>query len=178
MRASPMHVVFAIILVGSLVAKDRTTDVLIESSNLEPAVMRAARSHGWALRDYTTIADTDVPALVFHAAGCAQPMLVVLLSVAFDQEPVVRSAREPGYVLRYVYIGRTWDEPRRLAVFVERLKYAALAVFGLTPYVPSSHVLLVEAPPDCQVADDVDWRTVWSRDDSSARGADTEEAAR
>src|SRR6266849_10602478 len=73
MRASPMHVVFAIILVGSLVAKDRTTDVLIESSNLEPAVMRAARSHGWALRDYTTIADTDVPALVFHAAGCAQP---------------------------------------------------------------------------------------------------------
>jgi hypothetical protein len=40
-------------------------------------------------------------------------------------EPAVRSAREPGYALRYVYIERSWEEPPRLAIFVERIKYSA-----------------------------------------------------
>ena len=43
MRAWPLHFVFALILVGSLAAKARTTDVLDESS-LEPATIRVARS--------------------------------------------------------------------------------------------------------------------------------------
>jgi hypothetical protein len=39
-------------------------------------------------------------------------------------------------VLRYVYIDRSWDKADRLAVVAERVKYAVLAVFGLTQYVP------------------------------------------
>jgi hypothetical protein len=156
------------ILVGSLVAKSGSTDVLSKNRNLESAVMHVARSYGWAFRDYTTIGDTDLPTLVFEAPGCAQPVLVALLLVAFDQEPMVRSAREPGYALRYFYIDHAWDAPHRLAVFLERTKYAALAVFGLTPYVPSPDILLVESPLNCRVADDVDWRVLWSRDSSSA----------
>ena len=35
-----------------------------------------------------------------------RPILVILLSVTFDQERVAGSAREPGYVLGYVYIDR------------------------------------------------------------------------
>jgi hypothetical protein len=54
-------------------------------------------------------------------------VLVVLLLLTFEQEPVVRSAREQGDVLRYVYIDRIWDKPDRRAFFVERMKYAGLA---------------------------------------------------
>ena len=174
MRAWPLHVVFAIILVGSLAAKMRTTDVLVEKGDLEPAVTRVARLHGLTFREYVTIADTDVRALVFEAPGCSRPVLVVSLLVTFDQEPVVRSAREPHYALRYVYIDQTWDRPDRLAVFVERIKYAALATFGLTQYVPSWHLLLIEAPSHCQTADAIDWRIVWDRDYLKATGVSTE----
>jgi hypothetical protein len=55
-----LHVVFAIILVGSLAAKERTIDVLVDSGNLEPAPMRVARSQGLTFREYTAITDTDV----------------------------------------------------------------------------------------------------------------------
>jgi hypothetical protein len=171
MRAWPFQVVFAAILVGSLGAKYQTPDLLVESGSFEPAVIRVARAHGLAFRDYTTIGDTDIRALEFEAPGCALPIIVILLSVTFDQERVARSAREPGYSLRYVYIDRSWDKADRLAVVAERVKHAVLAVFGLTRYVPSWHLLLVESPERCQVPDDIGWRFAWSRDYLIATGA-------
>jgi hypothetical protein len=171
MRAWPSHVVFAAILVGSLAARDRTTDLVVESGNLEAAVIGVARAHGLTFREYTTIGGTDIRALVFEAPACTRPVAVVLLSATFDQERAARSAREPGYVLRYVYIEHSWDKADRLAVVAQRAKYAALAVFGLTRYVPSWHFLLVYAPGDCKTAIDIDWRRAWSRDDLAATEA-------
>ena len=163
MRAWPARVIFASLLVGSLAAKDRTTDVLVESGSLEPAVIRIAQSGGLAFRQRTTINGTDIPALVFDAAGCSQPVLVALLSLTLEEEPAIRSAREPGYALRYFYIERSWEDPPRVAVYVERIKYAALAVLGFTRFTPFRQVLLVESPPHCRVANDVDWPLVWRR---------------
>jgi hypothetical protein len=173
MRAWPLHVVFATILVGSLAAKERATDVVVDVDNdaLETAVTRVARSHGLAFREDVTVG--NLSALVFEAPGCSQPVLVIL-RVTFDYEPVMQSAREQGDVLRYVYIDRSWEKPDRLAFFVDRMKYAALATFGLTRYVPSGHLLLVEASPQCQAADAIDWRNVWNRDYVGATRADTE----
>jgi hypothetical protein len=159
-----VHLLFALILVGSVLTKTGTTDAVIKDRNLASAVMYAAQSHGWIFRDHTTINGTDISALAFAAPGCGQPVLVALLLAAFDQSPMVRSALETGYALRYFYIDRAWEAPDRLAVFLERARHLALAVFALTPYVPSRDVLLVEAPLDCQSAGDVDWRVVWERD--------------
>jgi hypothetical protein len=162
MKAWPVRVVLATMLVGSLAAKDRTTDLLTESRSLEPAAIRVAESAGLTFRQNTTIGGADIRALVFDAAGCSQPVLVALLSLTFEEVPAIRSAREPGYALRYIYIERSWEEPPRLAIFVERVKYAALAVLGFTQFTPFRQVLLVESPPHCPVANDVDWRFVWS----------------
>jgi hypothetical protein len=159
-----LHVVFAAILVGSLAVRDRTTDLIVESGNLEAAVIGVARAHGLTFREYTTIDGTDIRAVVFEAPACARPVAVVLLSTTFDQERAAQSAREPGYVLRYVYIDHSWDEADRLAVITQRAKYATLALLGLTRYVPSWHLLLVYAPADCKAAIDIDWRLAWSRD--------------
>jgi hypothetical protein len=175
MRAWPLHACFVIILMGSLAVRERTTDVFAESGSLEPAVLRVAHLYGLAFRERTTITDTDVPALVFDAPGCSRPVLVVSLLATFDQEPVVRSAHRQRAVLRYVYIERSWDRPRRLAVLAERMKYAVLAAFGLTRYVPSGYLLLVELPSSCSAATAIDWRDVWDRDYLlKAAGARTE----
>lgn len=165
MRAWLLHIVFGAILVGSLAAKDRNIDLLMESSILELAVKRVANSYGLVFRDYAMITDADIRALIYEAPGCTQPVRLVLELVTFDQEQqVARSAREPGYVLRYVYIGGSWDKADRLAVFTERVKYAALASFGLTPYVPSPYLLMVQSPATCAIVDRIDWRIAWRRD--------------
>jgi hypothetical protein len=163
MRPWTLHVVFAIILVGSLGARDLAGDVISERSSLEPAVIGVARSHGLVFHQNTNMGDTDVRALVFGSPECSRPVLITLLDNAFEQDLVSRSAREPGDVLRYVYIDRIWDKPDPLAFFIERVKYAALATFGLTRYLPSWHLLRVELPPQCKVANAIDWRMVWDR---------------
>jgi hypothetical protein len=166
MRAWPLHVVFATILAGSLAAKERAADVLVDldDTDRERAVTRVAQSHGLAFRDYATLPGTHDRALAFEAQGCPQPVLVVL-RVQFDAEALLSFAREQGDALRYVYIDRSWEKPDRLAFFVERMKYAALATFGLTRYVPSGHLLLVDSPSQCEaITDAIDWRNVWNRD--------------
>jgi hypothetical protein len=170
MRAWPLHVVFATLLAGSLAAKERSGDALVRHVNLEPAIIRVAGAQGLIFQNDVTLAGSSLRALEFEAPGCARPVLVAVLSVIIDLEPVLRSAREQGDALRYVYIGRSWERPDRLGIFVERLKYAALAPFGLTRYVPSQDLLMVEAPAQCHAADAVDWREVWDRHYLGAAG--------
>jgi hypothetical protein len=178
MRAWPLHLVFATILVGSVAAKERAAEVFdVDDATLEAAVKRVARSHDLAFREYTHLTGTGVSALAFEAPSCSRPLFVVV-RLNFDFDPFVRSAREQGDVIRYVYIDRSWEKPDRLALFVERMKYAALASLHLTPYVPSGRLLLVETPSRCQLADAVDWRNVWNRDYLGAIRAATEATPR
>jgi hypothetical protein len=167
MRVWPARILFAVLLVGSLAAKDRSIDLLPETRDLEPAVIRVAQAGGLAFRQKTTFAGTDIPVLTFAAADCSLPVLVTLLSLNLEEDPTIRSRREPGYALRYVYIERSWEEPSRLAVHVERVKYAALAMVHLTRYTPFRQVLLVETPPQCSIVDDVDWQEIWQATSSS-----------
>jgi hypothetical protein len=162
MRVWPARILFAGLLVGSLAAKDRSNDLAGKTPDLEPAVIRVAQAGGLAFRQKTTFAGTDIPVLIFDA-DCSLPVLVAPLSLTLEEDPTIRSSREPGYALRYVYIEHTWEEPPRLAVYVERIKYAALAMLHLTQYTPFRQVLLVETPPHCSAAGDVDWHGIWQR---------------
>ncbi|MGA8380572.1 MAG: hypothetical protein WB710_05540 [Stellaceae bacterium] len=173
MRAWPLHLVFGALLIGSLTAQQRTADTLVEidPGDLAAAVMRVAQSQGLTFLERET-AYGNVPALSFAAPGCSGPV-VVALQVNFDLAPFAQSsARKQGDVARYVYIDRSWERPNRLAFFIYRMKYAALATFGLTRYVPGGHLMLVDAPPDCQSAAKIDWSDVWNRDYVGAAQAD------
>jgi hypothetical protein len=82
-----------------------------------------------------------------------------------DQDALLQLADELDGMLRHVYIDRTWGQnPDRLAIYVERMKYAVLKALRLTRYVPDPRLLLVESPSQCHVADRIDWRNVWNRD--------------
>jgi hypothetical protein len=173
MRAWPLHLVFATILIGSVAAKERAAEVFdVDDATLEAAVKRIARSHDLAFQEYTILTGTNVSALAFEAPNCSRPLLVVV-RLNFDFEPFTRSAREQGDVVRYFYIDRSWEKPDRVAHFVQRIKYSVLGSLGLTSYVPSGRLLLVESSSRCPVADAIDWRNVWNRDYLVAVAADT-----
>jgi hypothetical protein len=178
MKAWPLHVVFATLLVGSLAANRRIPDMVdVGNPDLEPAVTRVASSNGLTFEGPATLPGTSFRALQFAAPGCARPVLVAS-NMSFDEEPVVRADRDPDDTSRFVYIGRSWEKPDRLAFFVERMKYAALATFGLTRYMPAAHLIVVEAPTGCAFVNTIDWRNVWNRDYFAAVQPDPEPAVR
>jgi hypothetical protein len=164
MSARLQHAAFAVILVGTLVARERVGDAVEDSPFMQPAVIRVAQSHGLVFSGYKSMTDAEFQVLTFAAPACAGPVLVDVLPVNFDQETLVGTPPPPDYGRRYVYIDHIWGKPNRPAVIVERARQAALAVLGLTRYVPSWHLLLVDAPLGCKAADAVDWRPVWDRD--------------
>ncbi len=164
MKLWSVHLVFGALLVGSLSAQQRGADNLSEIPLAEfaPAVTRIAEAQGLRLRGHMT-AFGNVPSLSFDMHGCPRPVTVVL-GVNFDIAPFVQAtARETGDMARYVYIGRSWGKPQRLAFFAYRMQYAVLATFGLSRYVPGGHLLLIEAPLDCRSIETLDWRNAWNR---------------
>jgi hypothetical protein len=159
-----LHMIFAVILVTSVAASERASDVLLKTQNLEAAVIHVAQSHGLKLLGKPTAKEL-VPTLMFEAPGCAQPLLVSLLSVTLDDEPLVRAVGEPDDVVRYIYLDRSWSVlPNPLAVFFEWKKHKALELFGLTPYVPVPYMLRLARPPGCDIVGRIDWQVVWRRD--------------
>jgi hypothetical protein len=163
MRAWAGFVLLGLLLIGSLAVRGTAVDLWADNDDLEPAIIRVAEAQGLTFRRHTSITDVDIRAIAFDAPNCLGAVLVIPLAVTFEQEPIMRSAREPHQARRYVYLDRSWDTPHRLAVFLERAKFAVLAAFGLTRYVPSRQLLLIEAPSGCEAAHSVNWRMVWDR---------------
>jgi hypothetical protein len=159
-----IHAVFGTILVCSLTVRVIIPDALVERGSVEPAVLKVAHSNGWAFREHETIADTGRQALIFETPRCSEPLRVILHSLTFEEEPATDVGSGQNYVQRYVYIDHTWNEPHRLAVWAQRIKYAVLAAFGATEYIPGWHLLEIDMPPNCPAAGAIDWRMVWSRD--------------
>jgi hypothetical protein len=179
MRVWLAHAIFAAILAGSLAAQGRAAGAPDDTPTLfEPAILSVARSHGLTLRESRTMPGMMSPTLIFEAPGCLKPVQVNLHLWTFEEQILTESAPQAGAIRRYVYLDRTWDAPDRLAVFVQRMKYRALATFGLTEYVPSQYFLLLEAPADCHVAEAIDWRSIWNREYLAAAQAKAEAAPR
>ena len=177
MWAWPLHVVFSAILLASLAGKERAVDVREAGDvTLQNTAARIGQSQGLDFREYVKVAG-NLPVVVFETPGCSGPVLVVA-HMFFEEESVMDFARERGDILHYIYIGRVWGKPNRLALLVERMKYAALASFGRTPSVPWGHLLLVASPPRCEIAAAVDWRNMWDRDYIAAIGADADARSR
>jgi hypothetical protein len=176
-KAWPLHLVFSTILLGSLASKGRAVDVLeVGDVTLQTAAARIGQSQGLDFREYVRVAG-NLPVVVFEASGCSGPVLVVA-HMFFEEESAMDFARERGDIMRYVYMDRVWNKPDRLALLAERMKYAVLASFGLTPYVPWGHLLLVASPPHCEIAAAIDWRNMWNRDYLETSRADPEAMTR
>jgi hypothetical protein len=164
MRVWAAHGVFAGILLASLAVQRRDTDARYDDASLlEPSILRIASSHGLTLQGYRAMGGNMPPALIFEAPGCVRPVQVNPLLSSFEEVSLMDDAPGQGYARRYIYFGASWDRPKPWAVFVQRMKYRALAMFGLSGYVPSKYLLRIEAPKNCEPARNIDWSSVWSR---------------
>jgi hypothetical protein len=115
------------------------------------------------LREYKKTSGMTSRTLVFEAPGCSQPVTVSARLSTFEEESLMEHDPVQGYTRRYIYFDRSWDTPEPRAAFAQRMKYSALAMFGLTEYVPSRYLILVEAPKNCRAAEAIDWRSAWKR---------------
>jgi len=162
MRILAVHALFAALLVGSLAARHRSADVLIGDLGLqEQAVFRIARSHGLILHERN---DSKLLFKVLEASGCSKPARITFRSITFEEEAILETAPDPGYVRRYFYISLNCDQVDSRAVSIERAKYGLLYTLGLTQYVPTRFLLQIEAPLHCSAIETIDWRPVWGRD--------------
>lgn len=164
MKAWPVHASFTALFVGTLAVRAVVPDVFNQSVSLAQSVLQVARSQGLSFQREEIIADTGRRALTFDAPGCTQPVRVIVRSLTFEEEPFTLLASERGYTHRYIYIDHVWNRPHRLAVWIQRIKYAVLAIFGQTQYVPAPYLLQVEVPSLCPIAGAIDWREAWRRD--------------
>ena len=173
MRTWAGHVVFAVVLIGSVAARERGADLPADDVRLlEPAIVRVAGSHGLNFRGYRTTSGIVTRTLVFDAPGCSQPVRVSPRQWTFEEESLRERVPDQAYTRRYIYFDRSWHAPDPQGVFVQGMKYRALAMFGLTDSAPSRYLLLVEAPKNCRGAEAVDWRDVWNRSYLAAAHAD------
>jgi len=157
------HAVFAAVLIGSLASRERSAEPPVDKADLESAVLRVARSEGFAFLDYGTADPGFGRTMAFHAPGCPSPVLATWRPVTFEDEAAAISTPQEGYHRRYVYFDQKWDRPDRWAVSMQRIKYGLLAVFGRTDYATSDLILQIDAPRDCPAAESMDWRAAWSR---------------
>lgn len=157
------HAVFAAILIGSLASRERSPEAPVTDTGVGEVVASVGRSQGLSLREYRTSAENGERIMAFDVPGCPKPMSVILRIATFEDEATTESPTPQGYQKQYVYFDRKWDSPRPSAVLIQRMKYSFLALFGRTDYATSNLVLEVEAPRECQAAEGVDWRPVWSR---------------
>ncbi len=167
MRVFAAHAVFAAILAGSLAARERAATTPIPNAAFESAVLRVATSKGLRFREYgANTTGTELRMLAFDAIGCSQPVFVLFRFASFEDEATTASTPEHAYLSQYVYIDRKFDEPSLRPVFIQRIKYGLLSMFGLTdsaPYWNIPFLLQVETPVNCPVAEQIDWSPAWSR---------------
>ncbi len=48
-------------------------------------------------------------------------------------------------------------------MFLEWLKYAALDLVGVSPYVPVKKAIVLVDPPNCRPLEAIDWRVLWEK---------------
>jgi hypothetical protein len=122
MRVLAFHAVFAAILIGSLVAHERATGVLVNDLRLqEQAVFRAARSHGLILHEHQT--ESKFLNLVLEGSGCSQPVTIIFRSITFEEQAAIQPDADLGYVRRYFYIELKSEKADPWTVWIERVKY-------------------------------------------------------
>ena len=164
------HAVFAAVLVGSLLSRERSAEAPVDNSQLEAAVLGVGRSEGLRFLRYGANETGWGRAMAFSAPGCSRPLLATWRPATFEDEAAedeaaAVSAPQQGYRRNYVYFDRKWDRPDRWAVSMQRIKYGLLAVFGRADYATSDLLLQIDAPRDCPAAQSLDWRPAWSRTD-------------
>jgi hypothetical protein len=128
------------------------------------AVTAVTALEGWSAYDKAGRSpDTLGTPMYFQVPGCDGVVQVFSVNLNLQLSPLLDQLIMPGYMRRFVYMGRTWLTEDRLGMRLEWLKYKALSLLGLGRYAPSATALVVAKPPGCHQVDKVDWSPIWEK---------------
>jgi hypothetical protein len=159
MKAVALRTAFAALLLATVISKMYAPNV---DRALDAGVLAALALHGLSPhRGPSEEGAALFPSIYFEAPGCDGVVQVMPIQLNLQEGPLLDGVGAPSYVRRFIYLDRTWQNPDRLGMRLVWLKYRALYMLGLSPYVPSTLALLVAQPNGCQAAEAIDWRSVW-----------------
>jgi hypothetical protein len=128
------------------------------------AIAQVLHSHGLQLRENPVKPPKVLSVVVyFQRPDCDRVSLVLPYFINAETEPLLARVTEPGSERHFYYLDASWREQRRVAMFLEWLKFAALDLVGASPYVPVKKAIVLADPPNCRPADTIDWRPLWAK---------------
>jgi hypothetical protein len=159
MKATALRMVFAALLLATVISKTHAPRI---ERNLDAGVLATLAHYGLSPRRRAAEQDSALPSSIyFDAPGCDGAVQVMPIQLNLQEAPLLSSVGAPDYDRLIIYLDRSWRDPDRLGMRLVWLKYKALSLLGLSPYVPTTLALLVAEPHGCEAAETIDWRTVW-----------------
>ena len=127
-------------------------------------IAEVLRSHGLQLRDNPVKPPRLLSVVVyFQRPECDRASLVFPYYINAEAEPLLAHVTVPGFERHFYYMDSSWREQRRVSMFFEWLKYAALDLVGASPYVPVKTAIVLADPPNCRPTEVIDWRVLWEK---------------
>jgi hypothetical protein len=164
MSAIGLRLLFACLLLATLASKMHAS--YAGQADIGAALVTLLADKGLAPQlDRSTQLGASVR---FEAPGYHGTVHVMPTSLSLEVTPLFSDVAKTGYALRFVYLDRTWFTEERMAMWGQWLKWKALSLWGLGPYVTVPTALIVAAPAGCRFVEDIDWRPVWHESRLSA----------
>jgi DTW domain-containing protein YfiP len=159
--------VCALILVLTVAVRfqaDRTRQTMMSEFDAGRAIADVLRSHGLKLGE-NPVKPPKMASIVvyFQRPECDRASLVFPYFINAEAEPLLAHVTVPGFERRFYYMDSSWREQRRVSMFFEWLKYAALDLVGASPYMPVKTAIVLADPPNCRPTDIIDWRVLWEK---------------
>ena len=107
--------------------------------------------------------DDITDSVVFTPPGCDRIVRVMPATLSLHELPLLEAFVERDYRRHYIYLGRVWDTPDRFALRLAWLKLKVASGLWPARYALPRTMLLVATPPECDVAEKIDWGLVWRR---------------
>jgi hypothetical protein len=143
---------------------DRTRQTMMSEFDASAIIARVLQSHGLELRENPVKPPKLLSVVIyFQRPECKRTSLVLPYFINAEAEPLLARVTGPGFDRHFYYMDSSWPEQRRVAMFLEWLKYAALDLVGASRYVPVKKAIVLADPPDCHPADVIDWRALWEK---------------
>jgi hypothetical protein len=143
---------------------DRSRQTMMSEFDASSAIAEVLRTHGLELRENPVKPPRLLSVVVyFQRPECDRVSLVFPYFINAETEPLLARVTEPGFERHFYYMDGSWPEQHRVSMFFEWLKYAALDLVGVSPYVPVKKAIVLADPPNCRPADIIDWRVLWQK---------------
>jgi hypothetical protein len=158
--AVALRCVFLVMLLAAAADRIRAS-FEVEDDRLDTIINALAQQGLVASKHYLQLPKDVRDSVEFVAPGCDRVVRVLPASLSLHELPLLEAIVERDYRRHYIYLGHIWDKPDRFALRMAWLKLRVASGLGRVRYGLPKTMLLVATPPECDVAQKIDWGLVW-----------------